>query len=142
MSKISKLVVLCVGAALMLGCRADTGGLATVSAAELADMLAASDVVACDANNADTRERYGVIPGATLLSNYRDYDAVAELPRDTDTQLVFYCHSAFCGAAVDAARKAVAAGHRKVAVFPEGIQGWTEAAQPVARPPAARKADA
>ena len=64
----------------------------------------------CDANTAETRVRYGVIPGAILLSHYRDYDVSSELPANRAAKLVFYCHSPMCGAAGDAARAAVAAG--------------------------------
>ena len=36
-----------------------------------------------------------------------------------------------CGAAADAARKAVTAGFQNVSVMPAGIKGWSEAKQPV-----------
>jgi rhodanese-related sulfurtransferase len=90
-------------------------------------------LVLCDANTEETRSRDGVIPGAVLLSNYRDYDAAAELPTEQGKQVVFYCHSAMCGAAVEAARKAVAEGWRNVWVMPDGIRGWTEAGLTVER---------
>ena len=85
----------------------------------------------CDANSDETRGKLGVIPGAVLLSSYRDYDAAVELPGDKSTQLVFYCHSEMCSAAGDAARKAIAAGHRDVWVMPPGIKGWVAAELPV-----------
>jgi hypothetical protein len=44
-----------------------------------------------DANPADTREAYGVIPGAHLLSSADDYDVGRELPSDKSAKLVFYC---------------------------------------------------
>jgi len=43
-----------------------------------------------DANDPDTRAHFGVIPGATLLSSYDNYD-LATLPSDKDAKLVFYC---------------------------------------------------
>ena len=88
----------------------------------------------CDANTEETRGKFGIIPGARLLSSYRDYEPAVELPADKAQQLVFYCHSAMCGAAADAARKAVAEGWHNVWVMPDGIRGWTEAGLPVVRP--------
>ena len=116
----------------LVGCRADLTGLQTASVEELASWNAQhADFTICDANSADTRERYGVIPGAVLLSNYRDYEPETELPADTGAKLVFYCHSEYCGAAADAARKAIAAGYRDVWVMAPGIEGWKQAGQPV-----------
>ena len=89
--------------ALLLGCKADTTGLVTLTVPELVSLLDADGrVVLCDANSPKTRARYGVIPGALLLSNYRDYEPSAELPADKANRLVFYCHSEMCGAAADA----------------------------------------
>ena len=63
------------------------------------------------------------------------YGGVAsELPSDKGRSLVFYCHSPFCSAAADAARRALAAGHAYVFVMPAGIKGWVEAGLPVVRP--------
>lgn len=122
-------------AALALACVADTRGLATLSVDELAERLAGDDApLLYDANSEKTRARFGIIPGAQLLSSYRDYDPARELPRDRSRSLVFYCHSARCGAAVEAARRALAAGHRNVAVLPDGITGWSESGRPVASP--------
>jgi rhodanese-related sulfurtransferase len=119
-------------AGLTLGCTADTEGLATLTVPELTDWLAADPaVVVCDANTQKTRSRYGVLPGARLLSSYRDYDPATELPADKSRPLVFYCHSERCSAAATAARKAVAAGYNHVSVLPPGIRGWTEAGRPV-----------
>jgi rhodanese-related sulfurtransferase len=126
---------LALAALLALACRADTSGLATLEVTELAALLEEGDrATLCDANSDDTRARYGVIPGATLLTSYRDYDPATELPPDRGHALVFYCHSEFCSAAAEAARKAVAAGHRNVAVMPAGVRGWTEAGLPVDHP--------
>jgi rhodanese-related sulfurtransferase len=117
-----------------VGCRADTTGLSTLTVEQLSALQSSdADLVLCDANTEETRSRDGVIPGAVLLSNYRDYDAAAELPTEQGKQVVFYCHSAMCGAAVEAARKAVAEGWRNVWVMPDGIRGWTEAGLTVER---------
>ncbi len=115
-------------------CRADLSDLQVASVEQVAARSASGEALTfCDANNPDTREKYGVVPGAVLLSNYRDYVVEAELPRDRETILIFYCHSETCGAAGDAARKAVASGYRDVWVMAPGIKGWAEAGQPIAQ---------
>jgi hypothetical protein len=43
-----------------------------------------------DANGPDTRARFGVIPGATLLNSVDSYD-LSVLPSDKNAKLVFYC---------------------------------------------------
>lgn len=138
-NSIPLLATLALAAAALLGaCRADLAGLQVVGVAEIASWRGErSDFSLCDANSDDTRSRYGVIPGAILLSNYRDYDPGSELPSDPSATLVFYCHSERCGAAADAARRAIAAGHRDVWVMAPGIKGWAEAGHPVERPDAA-----
>jgi hypothetical protein len=50
-----------------------------------------SHVVIVDANVEPTRDRYGVIPGARLLTSYDGYDVATELPPAKNTRLVFYC---------------------------------------------------
>jgi hypothetical protein len=60
---------------------------------DLAGMRAdpGSQVAIFDANVQSTREKYGVIPGARLLSSYDDYDVAKELPSAKNARLVFYC---------------------------------------------------
>ena len=50
-----------------------------------------SHVVILDANVEDTRDKYGVIPGARLLTTYDNYDVATELPPGKNAKLVFYC---------------------------------------------------
>ncbi len=50
-----------------------------------------SHVVILDANGDGTREKYGVIPGAHLLTSYDDYNVATELPPAKKAKLVFYC---------------------------------------------------
>jgi len=119
---------------LCLACEADVSDLQVLAVDQLAALrVTQKELTLCDVNNADVRQRYGTIPGAVLLSNYRDYDAATELPSDRERQLVFYCRSDMCGAAGAAARKAIAAGHGDVWVMHAGIKGWVEADQPVVR---------
>jgi hypothetical protein len=44
-----------------------------------------------DANDAEFRQKNGVIPGAKLLSSFNRYDLAKELPADKNAPLVFYC---------------------------------------------------
>src|SRR5262245_3636112 len=44
-----------------------------------------------DANDAEFREKNGVIPGAKLLTSFNRYDLARELPADKNAPLVFYC---------------------------------------------------
>jgi rhodanese-related sulfurtransferase len=133
--RVATLVALAVPALLVLGCEADTSGLKTLTVAQVSDLLSSdAAAVVCDANGADTREKYGVLPGAVLLSHYSDYD-VAELPDVKARKVVFYCASEACSAAPKAARRAVAQGYSNVYVMPAGIKGWVKAEQPVERPP-------
>ncbi len=134
--RIGRALALAFICALVVACRADTEGLETLSVAEVNERIAAGHAVLCDVNSADVRSELGVIGGARLLSSYRDYDVDVELPRDRTRPLVFYCHSPFCSAAVDAARKAVAAGYSRVSVMPDGIKGWVDARLPVESPDA------
>jgi hypothetical protein len=64
-----------------------------IHVAGLARMMTAESpkVWLYDANPADERAKYGVIPGAHLLSSDDHYDVDAELPPDRNAKLVFYC---------------------------------------------------
>jgi hypothetical protein len=48
-------------------------------------------VTVLDANDVEFRQKNGVIPGAKLLSSFKDYDLKKELPANHDATLVFYC---------------------------------------------------
>jgi rhodanese-related sulfurtransferase len=91
-------------------------------------------VTLVDANNPETRSKYGVVPGAVLLTSGSKYEPGRELPTDKATQLVFYCANVKCQSAPHAAKRASEAGYQNVAVMPEGIMGWVKAGQPVERP--------
>lgn len=64
-----------------------------IHVADLTKLMAApsAKTLVFDANHPSTREKYGVIPGAHLLSSYDNYDVARELPTDKNTKLVFYC---------------------------------------------------
>ena len=88
-------------------------------------------VTVFDANSESTREKYGVIPGATLLSGYKDYNLTATLPADKKAEIVFYCGSEMCRAAPKAATRAADAGYQNVSCLPVGIKGWVQAGKAV-----------
>lgn len=108
----------------------DEKSIATVTVEQLASLRSAGKAVVIDANGTDTRQQYGVIPGAVLLSHYEQYDVTKELPRDHAAKLVFYCANEKCGASHKAAARASAAGYADVSILPAGIMGWKHAGQP------------
>jgi rhodanese-related sulfurtransferase len=87
-----------------------------------------------DANSIDVRAKWGVIPRATLLTNFAEYPT-AELPKDKDAKLVFYCANVRCSASHKAAQRALNAGYTDVNVLPDGIIGWKKAGQPTTTTP-------
>lgn len=66
-----------------------------IHVADLKAMLAANtrSVHVYDANGPETRRRFGIIPGAGLLSSDNNYD-LSILPRGKASKLVFYCANA------------------------------------------------
>ncbi len=106
--------------------------LRTVTVDELAALRTVGTAVIVDANGADTRQKYGVIPGAVLLPHYADYDVATKLPPDRSEKLVFYCANERCMASHKAAQRAAEAGYSDESILPAGIMGWTRAGQPTA----------
>ncbi|MEM1030664.1 MAG: rhodanese-like domain-containing protein [Myxococcota bacterium] len=101
-------------------------------------LLADKGCVPVDANGDATREKYGTLPGAVLLTSDTKYD-VSELPEDKDANLVFYCGSQACMSAPKAAEVAQAAGYKNVSVMRAGIKGWVEEGKDTDKPGAAEK---
>ncbi len=101
-----------------------------VSIEKVSELLAAKQAVAVDANDGETRAKFGTVPGAILLSWYGTY-ALSELPADKSTQLVFYCGSKGCNSAPYAAERAKKGGYTSVSVMRAGIKGWVAAGKPV-----------
>ncbi|MGA2408995.1 MAG: rhodanese-like domain-containing protein [Candidatus Binataceae bacterium] len=88
-----------------------------------------------DANGSDTRDKYGVIPGATMLPSADAYDVATTLPKVKSAPIVFYCANTHCLASHEAARRAVNAGYTNVSVMADGIMGWKAAGEPTTPPP-------
>lgn len=104
-----------------------------LSVPKVAELVQAKSVTVVDANNAETRNEYGVVPGAVLLSSSKDY-ALSELPGEKSSKLVFYCGGTKCRASDNAAERARQAGYSDVNVMREGIRGWKDAGQKTATP--------
>ncbi|MCK6550773.1 rhodanese-like domain-containing protein [Myxococcota bacterium] len=115
-------------AAVALAC-GDKSSVAEVTLTEGARLSKEKKAQFVDANGKETREKYGVIPGAVLLTS-TSFEAAKELPPAKDQKLVFYCANQRCGAAKNAALRAVVAGYTDVAVLPDGIMGWKQAGLP------------
>ena len=124
-------------ALLALGaCRRGSGvEIPEVDVPTAARMFASEGAVPVDANSEGTRESYGVIPGATVLSSSSRYDVAKELPADRATPLVFYCANDYCTASDSAAERAMAAGYKKVSLMRPGIFGWKDAGQKIKKVP-------
>lgn len=105
-----------------------------LSVAQAASMLDSGDAIAVDANNLETRQQRGVVPGARLLTSSGSYDPSAELPSDKSAALIFYCANTQCRASDGAAARARDAGYSNVNVMRGGIAGWVEAGKPVDHP--------
>jgi rhodanese-related sulfurtransferase len=88
-----------------------------------------------DANVPETREKFGVIPGAHLLASDDAYNVITTLPADKNDLLVFYCANTHCMASHEAARRATTAGYTDVSVMADGIAGWKAAGQPTVKAP-------
>jgi rhodanese-related sulfurtransferase len=105
-------------------------GLAKYDIEKVEQLLAKSEVVPVDANSPDTREEYGTLPGAVLLTSSREFET-SELPSDKSKDLVFYCGNEQCRAAPKAAKRAQESGYENVHVMPAGIRGWVKAGKRV-----------
>ena len=109
-----------------------------IRADELANMMSSSpNLRVYDANFPETRRAFGVVDGAHLLSSYDNYNIAKELPADKNSQLVFYCYDKRCMASHVAARRAIDAGYKNVAVMSDGIVVWYQMHEPIHRVSAA-----
>jgi len=105
-----------------------------VSIEGLSKLMADGKAIVFDVNGAETRRKFGTIPGAKLLASSSAYE-LGELPADKETLLVFYCANPRCTASDTAAKRAKEAGY-DVAILREGIAGWAAAGKATAEVPA------
>ena len=80
-------------ASLISGCARKSAEVTEASVEQVAAWLQADSATVCDANDDEYRTVVGSVPGAVLLTNFKDYDVKATLPADKTRQLVFYCTS-------------------------------------------------
>jgi len=139
--KLFRSVVLALAVAapsIALACDGDTkaeAAVKTVTVTQLAELQKDHKATVLDVNGQETRQQYGTIPGAILLTNFQSYDASKELPSAKDSKLVFYCANTQCSASHAAAEKAASEGYTDVSVLPDGIMGWKKAGKPTAALP-------
>jgi rhodanese-related sulfurtransferase len=99
--------------------------LAEVTVSDVQHFVKDKSATILDANDADTRKEYGVVPGAVLLAG-KEYPLSA-LPATKTEKLVFYCGGTQCRASDKAATRAASAGYSDVTVMRAGIRGWKDA---------------
>jgi rhodanese-related sulfurtransferase len=116
-----------------LGSKAEKPAVNIVSVPDVARFVKDKSAVIYDANGADTRAKYGVVPGAILLTDHKEYP-LTQLPAEKGEKLVFYCGGTMCRASDAAAERAVGAGYTNVNVMRDGIKGWASAGQPTSVP--------
>jgi rhodanese-related sulfurtransferase len=113
--------------------KADNPTVGLVSVSDVAKLSKDKSATIYDANGAETRAEFGVVPGAVLLSSHDSYP-ISELPSDKASKLVFYCGGTMCRASDAAAARASGAGYKDVSVMREGIKGWKAAGEPTETP--------
>jgi len=102
--------------------------IAEVTVTDVAHFVKDKSATILDANDADTRKEYGVVPGAVLLASHQEYP-LSVLPAAKADKLVFYCGGTQCRASDTAAARAASAGYSDVSVMRAGIRGWKDAGQ-------------
>jgi rhodanese-related sulfurtransferase len=100
---------------------------AEVTVSDVQQFVKNKNAAVFDANDADTRKEYGVVPGAVLLPG-KEYP-LSTLPASKADKLVFYCGGTQCRASDQAAKRATSAGYSDVSVMRAGIRGWKDAGQ-------------
>jgi rhodanese-related sulfurtransferase len=105
-----------------------------VTVTQVASFVKDKTAAVFDANDADTRKEYGVVPGAVLLTSHKDYP-LSVLPATKTDKLVFYCGGTQCRASDAAAARATTAGYSDVSVMRAGIRGWKDAGMPTSAAP-------
>jgi rhodanese-related sulfurtransferase len=129
MTRISRLAVLALGAALLLTPVARAGEtekepFGRLSVDEVSSLISAKGASIFD-NNGKARFEKGHVPTAVWVSPSAINASV--LPSDKDRKLVFYCGNEQCGACHQGAKAAIGLGYKNVFIMPAGIAGWEKA---------------
>ncbi len=74
------------------------------------------------------------IPGAIAVAPDASAETIAEALPDKDQLIVTYCSNLKCPASKVLSESLIKLGYKNVLKYPEGIQGWIEAGQPVTGP--------
>jgi hypothetical protein len=69
---------------------AEDDNLPTISIDDADQALTAKQATAIDCNGDKTRKKFGIVPGAVLISDEETFPA-SELPPDKARKLIFYC---------------------------------------------------
>jgi len=99
-----------------------------ISTEDLAKGIQDKSLVVVDCNLPETYQK-GHIPSAVHMNSSQPDANV--LPKDKNSNLVFYCKNPKCMASHEGARFAVTQGYTKVRVYPLGIDGWEQAGMKV-----------
>lgn len=102
-------------------------GLKTVDPATLRERMQGEQISIFDVNSLTSWERAHV-PGARHLDPETFLEA--DLPKERDHPLVFYCSNPYCRKAPLSARRAQKMGYSTVQVLSAGISGWVAAGLP------------
>ncbi|MGQ0615477.1 MAG: rhodanese-like domain-containing protein [Acidimicrobiia bacterium] len=104
--------------------------LSTVSRDELGAALAAGTVTLVDALAATSYSQQHIAGALNLPADRVAADAGTLLP-DKARPIVVYCASIACSQDTVVAGALARQGYRDVRIYPEGLEGWTEAGLPV-----------
>lgn len=116
---------------------ADMGGFAlvdgakVVSLSEAEDMLKENNATIFDVNTQEVRDSLGYIPGAIFLdfNDEKSWDKL--LPKDKNTNVIFYCLNRLCYEASQAALSTQEKGYVNSFAMMDGLEGWITSARPI-----------
>ncbi len=86
-------LLLCLSLLTLAACTRPNAAVKEASIAEVAEYVKSGNATILDANDDEYRQSVGFVPGAVLLTSYREYDVAKTLPADKTRPLVFYCTS-------------------------------------------------
>lgn len=109
-------------------------GITTVSADELANMLASEDdMLVIDARIQKGRSK-GYIDGSIHLPDVdTSCDSLAKHIPSKMTKVVFYCSSSECGRSMNAVTRAQTCGYQNLYWFREGFREWKKSGYPYSK---------
>lgn len=98
---------------------------------QLRKLLASEQsVLVLDARGEDQDDRRRLPRAKRFPYNTPDEDILSAIPKDA--VVVIYCTNVKCSASRYLAQSMVRLGYRHILKYPDGLEGWVEAGQPVA----------